>query len=121
MGPGARIELAPHPYQGCSLPLKYPGATLVLGAGFEPAAILLCKRSGFDHSHHPSELEQAGGFEPPIKPSEGFVISVSPRLQNFGQPARTRTENHALGEHRDLQFHHGLMEQPARIELASSV
>jgi hypothetical protein len=27
-------------------------------------------------------MEQADGFEPSIKPSEGFVISVSPRLQN---------------------------------------
>jgi hypothetical protein len=56
MEPGARIELAPNPYQGFILPLKYPGITLVLRAGFEPAVILLCKRSGFDHSHHRSKI-----------------------------------------------------------------
>ena len=28
----------------------------------------------------------------------------------LGQPARTRIGNCALGEHRDVQFHHGLME-----------
>src|SRR5215469_2027941 len=33
--------------------LSYGPSHLVPGAGFEPAAIPLCKRGGFDHSHHP--------------------------------------------------------------------
>jgi hypothetical protein len=33
--------------------LSYGPQKLVPGAGFDPAAIPLCKRGGFDHSHHP--------------------------------------------------------------------
>ena len=46
-------KIQPHDYRSCALPLELWAAELVPGAGFEPAAIPLCKRGGFDHSHHP--------------------------------------------------------------------
>ena len=40
-------------YRSRALPLELRAVEVVPGAGFEPAAIPLCKRGGFDHSHHP--------------------------------------------------------------------
>ena len=62
-----------------------------------------------------------GRLELPSQASEACALSVELHAQNnCGQPARTRTGNYALGEHRDVQFHHGMMEALSRIERESN-
>ena len=58
-------KIQPRDYRSRALPFELSAVELVPGAGFEPAAIPLCKRGGFDHSHHPGiNLARGTGIKP---------------------------------------------------------
>jgi hypothetical protein len=94
---------------------------LVLGAGFEPAVNLPCKRSGFDHSHHPSKLETPKGLEPSFSIYGPLVRNQNRYGVKLEVPVRLELTSSTYGYMFRKHGRYGTkMVTQARFELASS-
>lgn len=82
--------------------LSYGPRKLVPGAGFEPAAIPLCKRGGFDHSHHPGIQTGARSWNQTSGLDLRTIALSSTELsaQHLGPPAGLQPAFSSLGPKR---------------------